>query len=430
MRLLNLNIATLIASAALAAPSAVRAQSASAAAPTLTFSGEVRQRSDWDGPTGASADLISYLRTRLGVRGAPRRGLSLFVQLQDSRVYGAESNTTSTAPDQLELHQAYAQLEGATGTDTLTLRAGRQEIALGNERLVGASNWTNTGRSFDGLLFSVRGRSTTAHLFVATMDERGRRVGAPGVAGTRNDHETLGGYATRRLGGSALLDGTLLYDVGGQYRTFDRAHRATADVRLRSNGPTATRVELEGAYQIGHQRFLPTLGAPVAQRVSAWLFGARLESPQRAMTPFDATLGVDVLSGDASPSDGTYGAFNTMYATNHPFYGLLDLFADPAARTDDRGLVDGFAQANWRAAPKYGLHAELHRFAATERPASGAPGPLGWEADLNLPYALAPGVTLEGGYSVFRAATGAAGLTLGAPGQAHHWAYLQLRAGF
>jgi len=397
----------------------------------VAFSGEVRQRSDWDRPTGTSADLITYLRSRLGVRATPAAGLSLFVQVQDSRVYGAESNSTATAPDQLEVHQGYLQLDGKRGRDALSLRAGRQEIAFGNERLVGASNWTNTGRAFDGVLATATtGPRWNASAFAATVDERGRRVGAPGPAGNRNDHEVLGAYATHSLAGSTIIDATALYDVGAQYRSYDRSNRATGDLRLRANALGPARLELEGAYQLGTQRFAPVAGAALGQHVDAWLLGARLGTRVRPNGSLSATLGLDALSGDASPGDTRYTAFSTMYATNHPFYGLLDLFTDPAARTNDRGLVDAFANSTWQIDPSYGLRAELHRFSAEAQGVGQSSGPFGWEGDLTLPYKVSAFVTVEGGYSLFRAGTGAAGTTLGSAGQVHHWVYLQLRAGF
>lgn len=412
-------------------PASAPSQPETSGALPVAFSGEVRQRSDWDRPTGASADLITYLRSRLGVRAAPAAGLSLFVQVQDSRVYGAESNSTATAPDQLEVHQGYLQLDGTWRHAALSLRAGRQEIGFGNERLVGASNWTNTGRAFDGVLVTAgAGPRWNASAFAATVDERGRRVGAAGAAGNRNDHEVLGAYATRSLTGTTIVDATALYDIGAQYRSYDHSNRATGDLHLRANAVGPARLELEGAYQLGTQRFTPAAGAPLPQHVGAWLLGARLGSRVRPNTSLSATLGVDALSGDASPGDARYTAFSTMYATNHPFYGLLDLFTDPAARTSDRGLVDALAQSTWQIAPAYGLRAELHRFSPATHGVGQTRGPFGWEGDLTLPYKVSSLVTVEGGYSLFRAGTGAAGTTLGSAGQVHHWLYLQLRAAF
>ena len=79
--------------APLAAQSAPVPASASTTALSLpiTFTGEVRSRTEWDAPGGAAAaDLFSMLRTRFGVRVDPTPNLSVVLQLQDSRVLGTE----------------------------------------------------------------------------------------------------------------------------------------------------------------------------------------------------------------------------------------------------------------------------------------------------------------------------------------------------
>jgi len=179
--------------------------------------------------------------------------------------------------------------------------------------------------------------------------------------------------------------------------------------------------------QVGRQRTLATDVAPrQAQDVRAWLAGARLATaplgPRRAV----ATIGVDALSGDASPVDGRYTAFATMYASNHGFYGLMDLVGDPAASTRERGLVDAFATASVQLHRAASLRAELHRLAT----AAGDDRLLGWEADLALPVRVGPTAGLELGLAAFRAGRAAQAVGLGVEGRTHARGYLQLRAGF
>src|SRR5206468_12328731 len=73
----------------------------------ITFTGEVRSRTEWDAPGGtAEADLFSLLRSRFAVRVDPTAGVSLVLQLQDSRVLGTESNSrVASTVDQFDLHQ-------------------------------------------------------------------------------------------------------------------------------------------------------------------------------------------------------------------------------------------------------------------------------------------------------------------------------------
>jgi hypothetical protein len=396
----------------------------------MVFSGEVRSRTEYDAPGGAaSADVFTMLRSRFGVRVEPTHGLSVVLQLQDSRVLGTEGNRASSAVDVFDLHQGYLQLAAPWSGRELALRAGRQEIALGNERLVGAVNWSNTGRTFDGARVSlapagpVGADRYSVSTFAAVMEEKGRRFGTAAGSTPAPDHVVLGAYASAGAPAKPGADVTLLYDGGALYRSYSDAHRTTADTRVRIALPLAVRVELEGALQTGAQSFVPATGAPVAQSVRAWLAGARAS---HALGRGTATAGMDLLSGDDTPADGRYSAFSTMFGTNHPFYGLLDLIGDPAATTKERGLRDLFVAAAHPVTTWLAPRAELHRFDL----ATGAERRLGTEADLVAPMRLAAGTTLELGYALFRAGRAAEPLGLGTDRSYRKWGYLQLRAGF
>jgi Alginate export len=398
----------------------------------ITFSGEIRSRTEWDAPGGAAAaDVFTMLRSRFGARVDPVRGVSVVLQLQDSRVLGTESSRVSSTVDVFDLHQGYLELATPwRGTD-VGLRAGRQEIALGNERLVGAVNWSNTGRVFDGARISLAPAgpagadrwSMTA--FAAVMEENGRRFGgAPTTAAPIPDHLVVGAYASRGAAGKIGGDVTLLYDGGARYRSWLDADRTTLDARVRSPLPFSFRAELEGALQTGSQAYVPdTTTQPTGQSVRAWLAGARLS---HAIGRGAATAGIDLLSGDDSPTDGRYSAFGTMFGTNHPFYGLLDVIGDPATTTKERGLRDAFVTAVHPVTTWLSPRAELHRFTL----AAGAERRLGVESDLVAPVRLGAGTTLELGYALFRAGPAAESVGLGADRTYRKWGYAQLRAGF
>jgi len=398
----------------------------------ITVSGEIRSRTEWDAPGGAaSADVFTLLRSRFGVRVDPTRNLSVTLQLQDSRVLGTDGNRTSTAVDVFDLHQGYLQLVAPWRGSEIALRAGRQEIALGNERLVGSVNWSNTGRTFDGarVFLAPPGAAGadrwSVTSFAAVMEENGRRFGAPTTGGVAApDHLVLGAYASRGAAGKPGADVTVLYDGGARYRSYADAHRTTADARVRASLPLAFRIELEGALQTGAQSYVPSsTGSTSAQSVRAWLAAARVT---RAIGRGVATAGVDMLSGDDSPTDARYSAFGTMFGTNHPFYGLLDVIGDPAATTKERGLRDLFVHAAHPVASWLAPRAELHRFSL----ATGTERRLGVEADLVAPFRLAAGTTLELGYALFRAGPAAESVGLGSDRSYRRWGYAQLRAGF
>src|SRR5690606_25985702 len=173
----------------------------------------------------------------------------------------------------------YLELVRSSGATSWGVKAGRQVIALGNERLVGGVNWSNTGRSFDGLRVTVSpsdaGRGWAATVFGAVMEERGRRFGDP-AAVDADDHLVFGAHSNWTLG-AALLDATIVHDVAGTYRSFSNVDRSTLDARLRVPSVSGVRFELEGAYQFGRQQWQPAGSvSPMRQDIGAWLAGARV----------------------------------------------------------------------------------------------------------------------------------------------------------
>lgn len=403
---------------------------------SITTTGEIRIRSEGVRPiSGAKTDQFTLMRSRLGARINASKNVSLFLEAQDSRIFGDGS---SSARQTFDLHQGYIQLSPTSNQKALSLRAGRQEIALANERLVGAVAWSNTGRTFDGARVSLSPKAISGaqaggaaprwslDAFSTVIEERGARYGTD-KTNPRNDQSLSGAFFTAALDkkGNARVDMTALVDAEANFRSYRDARRQTIDLRIRHANVGGLRFELEGAIQGGSQVAVSGTTRR-SQDVQAWLAGIRLGNAGTAQTPFTVTVGADLLSGDKSAGDGTYSAFNTLYATNHPFYGLMDLFGDPAAATRDRGLHDIFAHGDIRVSDRTKVHTELHQFNL----ATGSNTNLGWEADIGIPFVLDQQTRFDLGYSVFRAGNGAAAVGLGNEGKMQHWIYIQLRSSF
>ncbi|MGL1386193.1 alginate export family protein, partial [Vibrio parahaemolyticus] len=67
----------------------------------------------------------------------------------------------------LDVRQVY--VEFGAKTSGWNFRAGRQELIYGEERLVGASNWGNVGRSFDAARLSYMTKSARLDWFGGTV---------------------------------------------------------------------------------------------------------------------------------------------------------------------------------------------------------------------------------------------------------------------
>ena len=81
-----------------------------------------------------------------------------FFQMQYGKIWGAQSNPAGTNPandpnsltTSVGVRQAYLLIRNL-GVDNLSLKAGRQLISMGNQRLFGPFDWNNVGFSFDGV---------------------------------------------------------------------------------------------------------------------------------------------------------------------------------------------------------------------------------------------------------------------------------------
>jgi len=348
-----------------------------ASAQNVTVSGQVRPRTEYRDPSGAAGEsqFWTSLRTRVGATYRSSGPVTAFVQVQDVRFFGEETSTLADyRADNFDLHQGWVQL--GTEESLALVRVGRQEAVFGGERLIGAVGWTQQGRSFDG----VRGGLNVTDRF--RVDLLGFQI-SESVAPNQSFDETFwGAYGVYDAGTGRTLD---LFALR-QYRAVDDGDTDQWTSGLRyaaSDGGFDYR--LEGAWQTGER---------AGNDVSAFLVGARLG---RSFAQGDAglTLWFDYLSG-TDPGSGEIGAFETLFGTNHKFYGYADLFLDIPLHTQGRGLVDMAAKGRWQFHPDWTANVDVHYFTVAEDEGLDA-SDLGTEIDLTLTRALFSGLRVSGG---------------------------------
>ncbi|HSG08755.1 MAG TPA: alginate export family protein [Longimicrobiales bacterium] len=342
----------------------------------ITFSGQVRPRTEFRDPATPDGGSLAFtgMRTRLAASVLTQGGARAFIQIQDVRLFGEEANTLGDySADGLDVHQAWLLLgDQEAGA---SFKVGRQEVALGGERLIGAVGWAHQGRSFDGVRVGVR---PTTKLAVDGLALQLSESAAP----ARNADALLwGAYGVLNPGGDQSLDLFVLTQrergPGGD------TDQVTLGARhVGTTGPVSYRVE--GSLQRGTRQ---------DRDVSAHMFGARVGASGSSGS---VTLWYDYLSGTVTGSDEV-GAFETLYATNHKFYGFADLFTDIPTHTGGRGLQDLALKGSTRAGP-WSLAADLHRFFVAR--GGGLDGRhLADELDLTFSRRLPSGVGLTTGFS-------------------------------
>jgi len=350
--------------------------------PQVTFSGEVRLRGEWDGRTaGVGDDAATLSRIRLGARVAALDWVAAFAQIQDARAWGTEGNTlTDASADQLDLHQGYVELGRG---ERLRGRLGRQELLVGDERLVGAVGWTNTGRVFDGArLYGKVGAAEWSAFWMNVAEQDALLTTGldpqvnQGNQATGADGWLVGGFLAYALGG-ATAELTVLADrnaVTAESYTVNARVHGTAGVLL---------FDAAAAYQFG-----PDRAAHFASGKAGSAFG-----------PGTVAVQVDYLSGDDDPAAGDAKAFNTLYATNHKYYGYMDYFLNIPGQMNQAGLVDAMLRASVDPTAATRVRADLHHFRAVEDRGQGTT--LGTELDLVGTWALGAPAALEVGGALF-----------------------------
>ncbi|MCB9762462.1 MAG: alginate export family protein [Alphaproteobacteria bacterium] len=324
---------------------------------------------------GGATNLFSQ-RARLGAT-LTLGGWSTLIEVQDVRVWGTEVNTlTDFSADTFDLHQGYAAWKGERGW----LRLGRQEINMHEQRLIGAVDWTQQGRAFDG--FHGQAHSETFGVNVA-----GAILASQGLEDRGGDAGMVaawGGY--RPSEGEALVDLVAIF----MFDAMDGSTLTTAGLYAKGGaGILSGRVE-------GYAQ----LGGPSVQ----WMAGAQgTLAPELGVKP-TVTLWYDALSGGGA--DG--GGFNTLFATNHKFYGLADIaWFKVGAAQDGRGLQD--AALKLGLSPTEGTKVGLdgHLFLGTAS-VDGLSAVVGEEVDLTGKVKLGQKVWLAGGGALYHAPDGEA----------------------
>jgi hypothetical protein len=316
------------------------------------------------------------MRTRAQVTAKLERNVTAFVQIQDVRFWGEESNTLlDFSAGGFDLHQGYVDLR-SNGPTILSGRAGRQDVAFGGQRLVGTVNWVQQGRVFDGLMLGADGSGFKLEIL-------GSVIANDLTATHDNDQHFAAAYGQLRKVGPGSLD---LYGLYNSVPT-DSVKTSQLTMGARWWGQEGNiRFRLEGSYQTGKRNTVD---------VSAFMLGARVAAVFDDADA-DITLWFDYLSGDGDTSDDKVKVFSTLFATNHKFYGLADYFLNIPVHTASRGLQDIAIKGSWKPRGDVTLRTELHSFRAAQSEGLSS-SRFGEEIDFTAGYRYSGNLNLSGG---------------------------------
>ena len=286
----------------------------------IRLSGELRAREE--GFFGnrfvfGQDDMYLLQRVRLAVQLRPLSWLQFYVQGQDARV--SFTDRVSAAPplqDSADLRQLWVQV-GESEKGFASLRVGRQELAFGEERLVGAANWGNVSRTFDAARLSLHAGRVRLDAFAASVV-----VPRDHEFDRHTDGDNLhGAYAAiQSVIPAASLEPFAFWHVAPRVRaetgTQGRLSSKTLGIRWNGQLPHAWEYTTEMALQ---------RGAWGVDDISAWAGLWRIGRllSDRGWKP-RLRLELNHASGDEDPVDARHGTFDVLYPTPHDKYGLAD----------------------------------------------------------------------------------------------------------
>lgn len=381
---------------------------------TLRLSGMMRIRPEIKSNNGFvdgranTSDFIAQ-KTWVTLMGNPLTGLGFKITLQDARIWGGESGSiggVSTQSLGIGLREAYFDA-GFAENSPFHLLLGRQKISFGDQRLFGALDWSNVGRSFDAVQLTWKNDSVDLHLWGSVLTEY-NAGDLPLTSAYQGLSEIYynGIYNTMKFGSLFLLDVYYADKIDARDSTTLKLHALGARFTNRTDkGKTANDFPFdftaEGTYEFGLKNS-KTVSAYAAALALGFTFNAGIK----------IRLGAegDIASGDSNAADNKVETFDNLFHTNHMHYGQADMISwqNMLAFSGNIGFI--FSQ-NFSAKVAYWYLSRLVSTDSWYGVAGGSSTNDAWigaskalflahEVDITLKGSINRYLALEGGYSV------------------------------
>lgn len=176
----------------------------------------------------ADDDAVEFVgqKVQIGIENQFSDSVTARIVIQDSRVWGGETgsdtglNTANNNTNQsTDIREGWVEIKNLFGP--VGLQAGRQIFAYGDQRLVGHLDWTNVGRSFDGLRLKYDADWLSSHAWGTVLAEEDSDIAGNATSVGRansdlDDAYFTGFYNTLKFSEHLHLDAYYL----GRYRKW------------------------------------------------------------------------------------------------------------------------------------------------------------------------------------------------------------------
>ena len=307
-------------------------------------------------PAGATDD-DAYLLSRLRLHGDVHVGdhLRLFAEFKSSNSTGRDliGGNRTLDVDSAALQQGFVDIRvPVVGEDlSLTVRAGRQMLLLGKQRLVSPLPWANTLRTWDGASAILKGSSfqlTTFYTQFAPVqkydfNDVNRRI------------DFYGGYLTTEVPTTDLGWDVYVLGLSREGVTFNGTtgaeDRYTVGTRIWGKLSERADFEIESAWQLGevgnNDIEAGMFTANVGYRFPDLMAGAR------------AWVGFDYATGDETPG-GDVQTFNQLFPLGHAYLGYADVLGR-------QNIVDASTGLDFEINSKLSAKLHVHGFWVAEK---------------------------------------------------------------
>jgi hypothetical protein len=309
----------------------------------IQFGGQFRNRVEsQDGLTYAPVnDAYDLTQLRLGIYLQPTKWLELVGVTQDSRVF-FNHHVPNTPPYQniWDIREAYLRL-GSAKEGWIDLVAGRQMFSFGDERVIGPSDWSNMGRTFDTVRLDLHPPGITASVFAASV--------ISAVDGPIDHHiegnNIYGIYSSfAHLIPHATLEPYLLWRVApGNVplsETQGRGHMSEVTGGGRIAGTISQGVD----YNVEMNKQAGSLGHyAIDAWAGHWNAGYTFRNARTQPRPF---IEYNYASGNRNPNGNTWGTHDQIYPSAHDKMDFADQFGWKNIKVLRAGASERVA-ANW-----------------------------------------------------------------------------------
>jgi hypothetical protein len=351
----------------------------------FTLDGEIRPRFEarhgFKAVADSAQDAAAFVEQRMRLNfGYKTEGYIFKVSLQDVHVWGSQPQLINTTAKQnndgsyLSIHEAWGQ---ALMSESWSLKFGRQEIALDDQRIFGSVGWAAQARSHDAAILKFKKNKFKMDLGVAYNQDKAATANTVATKGSykalqylwlHNDFgENFGASVLFLNNGKEQLDyDTSSTGVGSAY--YKDNYSQTVGARLTYK---KKKLSVAGAFytQMGVHGDRTQVFSDIDGEYNKEIAGMNyaIDITYKITDKLSASAGYEYLSGNSqTDTSATYArtnhAFTPFYGTNHKFNGHMDYFY-VGNHVGSVGLQDIHLKLKYKA-DKFWVGAAVHMFSA------------------------------------------------------------------